>query len=249
MIKIFKKTMQSLVNLLGYEIVSLGIDSEVIEDAYEVIEKCKNYTMTSKERMYTLSKAVEYIVNAKIPGDFVECGVWRGGSAMVIAYVLLSMKETDRKIWLYDTYEGMPKPTEEDKTILDGESAINEWKKQKKGERNNWCFASLPEVRENMLSTGYPAKNLIFIKGKVEKTIPKTIPSKIALLRLDTDWYKSTKHELIHLYPIIIKNGVLMVDDYGHWSGSKKAVDEYFKERTILFNRVDRTGVIGIKTE
>lgn len=98
-----------------------------------------------------------------------------------------------------------------------------------------------------MQSTNYPAEMLVFIKGKVEDTIPKTMPKHIALLRLDTDWYESTKHELLHLYPLLSKSGVLIIDDYGYWAGSKKAVDEYFSKGEMLLNRIDYTSRIAIK--
>ena len=206
-----------------------------------IYKKCKRFTMTSIERMYALYKSVEYIINSQIPGVFVECGVWRGGSTMLIALTLLELNEKSRKIYLYDTFKGMPEPTADD-YHLDDKTALakNQWKKK-------WCFSPLSEVKKNMALTRYPKNNLIFIKGKVEKTIPNTIPSKIAILRLDTDWYESTKHELIHLFPLISKNGVLIIDDYGYWAGSKKAVDEYFTNKSILLNRIDDTGRIGVK--
>ena len=115
---------------------------------------------------------------------------------------------------------------------------------------NAWCHAPLDEVRNNFSSTGYPEKNLIFIKGKVEDTIPKNIPARIALLRLDTDWYESTRHEMTHLYPHLQKNAVFITDDYGAWAGAKKAIDEYFSRQTtpMLLHRIDVTGRVGIKT-
>ena len=204
--------------------------------------------MTSVERMYGLFKAVEYLIDSNISGDFVECGVWKGGSTMLIANTLIQLNSNDRKIYLYDTFEGMPEPTENDYYISNKKThAVDRWKKQQKQDINTWCFTPLTEVKNNMYSTGYPKNKIIFIKGKVENTIPKTIPSEIALLRLDTDWYESTKHELIHLYPLLSKNGVLIIDDYGHWAGAKKAVDEYFSKNFILLNRIDYTGRIGIK--
>jgi len=195
----------------------------------KIYAKCKNYTMTSKEKMYALYKSVKYLIDSKIPGDFVECGVWQGGSTMLIASTLRTLKQTNRKIYLYDTFKGMSEPTSKDCRLNDPSI------KAKKIWHNNWCFSPLSEVKKNMFSTGYPQNKLVFIKGKVENTIPKTIPSKISLLRLDTDWYQSTKHELTHLFPVLAKNGVLIIDDYGYWAGSKKAVDEYFSNKPILF--------------
>jgi hypothetical protein len=101
-----------------------------------------------------------------------------------------------------------------------------------------------------MISTRYPAEKLVFEKGKVQDTLPGTLPGAISLLRLDTDWYESTKHELTHLFPLLTLNGVLVIDDYGFWAGQKKAVDEYFSEHHIhmLLNRVSSACRIGVKT-
>ncbi|MBU2259633.1 TylF/MycF family methyltransferase [Patescibacteria group bacterium] len=213
----------------------------------EIFESCKNFTMTSKERMYALYKATRQVIECSVPGDFVECGVWKGGSAMIIAYSLIGLNATDRKIYLYDTFEGMTEPKECDFRAWDNTRAWNEWNDKQKLNYNDWCYAPMNEVKSNMTSTGYPEENIIYVKGKVEETIPKRAPAEIAILRLDTDWYESTMHELIHLYPLLSKNGVLIIDDYGYWAGSKKATDEYFSNFKIVFNRIDDTGIIAIK--
>src|SRR5438309_9046951 len=111
--------------------------------------------------------------------------------------------------------------------VVDGVSPYHFWKNKQGKDRNEWCYSDLSEVRKNVLSTGYPEDKVVFVKGKVEETIPKTIPSRIALLRLDTDWYESTKNELTHLFHLLAKGGVVIIDDYGYWAGSKKATDEY----------------------
>lgn len=227
MLRILKDIIQKSANLIGCRVVKISKSDPVIDKDKKfgiIYDKCKNYTMTSKERMYALYKAVEYIFNSKIPGDFVECGIWKGGSTMLIAYTLIELNETNRKIYLYDTFEGMIEPTKNDYCVSDKKiRAINKWTKEQKKDHNEWCFSPLSEVKNNMLSTGYPKDKLVFIKGKVENTIPKIIPSKIALLRLDTDWYKSTKHELDHLFPILVQLGILIIDDYGCWAGQKKS--------------------------
>lgn len=89
----------------------------------------------------------------------------------------------------------------------------------------------------------------IILKGKVEDTIPNVLPDTISLLRLDTDWYESTKHELTYLYPKLTKKGILLIDDYGYWQGSKKAVDEYIEEEklSIFLNRIDLSGRLAVK--
>jgi len=252
MLSVPKKIVGSIVGGLGYTINKKPHKDEKPADMDEynaVFEKCKAFTITSKERMYALRKAVEYIVNSKLPGDFVECGVWRGGSAMLIALTLLEMKESSRRIYLYDTFEGMPKPTTHDYILTNGTVAESQMREEGKKAYNTWLFSPLSEVRTNMIATGYPKDKLFFVKGKVEDTIPRTVPSSIALLRLDTDWYESTRHELFHLYPLLVEKGVLLIDDYGYWAGQRKAINEYFAANniTILLNRIDVAGRIGIK--
>lgn len=252
-----KKIVERIVNTLGYEINKISSIDEKLANMDGILdvecrtdfERCRAFTMTSIERMYALRKAVEYIVNSKVPGDIVECGVWRGGSAMLIALTLLEMGESTRKIYLYDTFSGMSEPTKNDYILSDGTDAESQMRKEYKKTFSSWCFSPLSEVRTNMSSTGYPKENLIFVKGKVEDTIPGIVPSSIALLRLDTDWYESTKHELVHLFPLLVEKGVLIIDDYGYWAGQRKAVDEYFvaNKITILLNRIDLCGRLGIK--
>jgi hypothetical protein len=244
---------QKVFRVIGNKLIkasSEGLYSDMEPSFKDIFFKCKNYTMTSPERMYSLYKSTEYVLNNNIPGDIVECGVWRGGSSMVCALTMMKMQSMDRKIYLYDTYSGMSEPTEKD-VDFEGSQSIKKWKKMERDNHNKWDYASLAEVKNNMQSTKYPDENIIYIKGKVENTIPNKIPEKISILRLDTDWYESTYHELIHLFPLLSKNGVLIIDDYGHWQGSKEAVDNYIEENKvkILLNRVDYTGRIGIKTK
>ena len=107
--------------------------------------------------------------------------------------------------------------------------------------------APLDDVRHTLACSGYPAERVHYVVGKVEDTVPGTMPDAIALLRLDTDWYESTLHELVHLFPRLVPGGVLIVDDYGYWQGCRKAVDEYFRDAPILLSFVDDTGVVGVK--
>ena len=113
-----------------------------------------------------------------------------------------------------------------------------------------WAVAGLDDVRANMLATGYPQELVHYVKGPVESTIPGSAPhGPIALLRLDTDWYESTKHELVHLFPLLSEGGVLIIDDYGHWHGARQAVDEYFAGdcRPFYLHRIDYTGRLLVK--
>jgi O-methyltransferase len=222
-------------------------DMRADEEFRQVYEACRDYTMTSMSRMYALHQAVRHVLDRGVPGDLVECGVWRGGSSMVMAKALAAAGDADRRLYLYDTYEGMSEPTERD---LDpsGRSAEELLRAHDKDDPI-WAEASLEEVRHNLMTCGLDPGRVEFVKGKVEETIPATLPSKIALLRLDTDWYESTRHELDHMYPLLVPGGVLVIDDYGHWQGARTAVDEYFAEHRpdMLLNRIDYTGRIGVK--
>lgn len=212
-----------------------------------IIEKVFPYTMTSPERLYALINAVKYIVENKLPGDMVECGVWRGGSMMAIAETLLALGDTKRHLYMYDTYEGMSAPTEKDKDF-GNQTAAQLLEQQEVGTSydNIWCYASLEDVQINLQLTNYPAAQLHFIKGPVEETLLKHahFHPHIAILRLDTDWYASTKVEIEQLYHHLVPGGFMIVDDYGHWQGARQAIDEYFAKlpRTPFLHRVDYTG-------
>jgi O-methyltransferase len=205
------------------------------------------YTMTTPPRIYALARAVEYVAARSIPGAIVECGVWRGGSMMAAALTLLRLGVTDRELYLYDTFAGMPPPSEAD-TTRSGERAADLLAHEDE-DSHIWAIASLADVREAVLSVGYPKERIHFVEGLVENTLPANAPDEIALLRLDTDWYASTKHELVHLYPRLTPGGVLILDDYGHWQGARGAVDEYLAENgaKLLLNRIDGTARIAVK--
>jgi O-methyltransferase len=214
----------------------------------EIIKRVLPFTMTSPERIAALCKSIEYIVANRIPGDIVECGVWKGGSSMAAALALRHFGVSDVTLHLYDTFEGMSEPSEHDLQAQSGRSAVEMLSNAHKDERI-WCLAGLAEVRKNLYSTGYPEDLIKVVKGKVEDTIPSTIPDTISILRLDTDWYDSTRHELTHLYPRLAIGGALIIDDYGYWAGARKAVDEYFQGQASvpLLNRIDATGRIAVK--
>jgi hypothetical protein len=215
-----------------------------------VLALCAPFSMTSPERMYALWKAARHVVDAGVPGDVVECGVWRGGSSMLAARALLDRESRDRVLWLFDTFEGMSEPTARDVDALSGRRMEDEWDAHRGREADPvFAYGSLEEVRRNMASTTYPPEQLRFVPGKVEDTIPAEGPDRIALLRLDTDWYESTKHELEHLWDRLEPGGVLIIDDYGHWAGAREAVDEFFlgRDDAPLLHRIDYTGRIGVK--
>lgn len=220
-----------------------------------IIERVAPYTMTSPMRIEALLEGVRYCIARDIPGVFVECGVWRGGSVLAMLLQLLELGVTDRDVYLYDTFEGMTEPTEEDTSAFQ-EPALETWQRTGSQGRKAWSgyfneqVFSEDAVRRVLLETGYPESRLEFVRGPVEQTLPGTIPEKIALLRLDTDWYASTLHELEHLYPKLVASGVLIIDDYGHWRGCRQAVDEYFARDDVpqlLLQRIDYTGRMAVK--
>ena len=239
---------------VGLERLGLQRRAEQIPDLEpgfrDLYQRCSTYTMTTVERMYAVHQAAGHVARAGIPGDYVECGVWRGGSSMMAALTFKQAGDRDRTMWLYDTFEGMPEPTSEDApNAIEGADVHDEWARNEASDHNDWCYAPLDEVRANMRSAGVEGERLQLVKGKVEETIPATIPERISLLRLDTDWYESTKHELDHLYPLLSPGGVLIIDDYGHWPGARQAVDEYLAEHGIhlLLGRIDYSGRIAVK--
>lgn len=217
--------------------------------AVATIVRVTPYTMTSVERIYSLIQAIRYISSAGVAGDVVECGVWRGGSMMAAALTLLECEDADRDLYLFDTFEGMSDPTAKD-VAVDGRTADELLVAGDRMDPNSvWCYSTIEEVHKALATIRYKASRLHFVKGKVEDTIPAQAPERIALLRLDTDWYESTRHELEHLYPRLVPGGVLIIDDYGHWAGCRQAVDEYIASHKVrvLLNRVDYTGRIAIK--
>ncbi|HYS07594.1 MAG TPA: TylF/MycF/NovP-related O-methyltransferase [Myxococcales bacterium] len=194
------------------------------------------HTMTSPERIVALAEAVRYVCRNRIPGAVVECGVWRGGSMMAAALTLKEQGDTSRELVLFDTFEGMSPPAARDVNLRGTHADLA----APKGS----SAASQEVVAAGVASTGYPMDRVRLVKGKVEETIPAHAPGEIALLRLDTDWYASTLHELEHLYPRLSRGGVLIIDDYGHWKGAKEAVDVYFQRLSPrpMLSRIDYTG-------
>lgn len=206
--------------------------------AKDIIKAVRKRTMTSSDKLFGLITAVRYVVEHDIPGDIVECGVWRGGSMQAAAMALLQAGSTSRDLYLFDTFEGMPPPSEVDRR-RDGRSAAELLASADK-DAPVWAVADLDDVRQGMEAVGYPADKVHYVKGLVEDTVPDQAPDVISILRLDTDWYASTRHELTHLYPRLSSGGVLIIDDYGYWQGSRKAVEEFLAETgaRLLLTRI-----------
>ncbi|MBM2829335.1 MAG: macrocin-O-methyltransferase domain protein [Gammaproteobacteria bacterium] len=240
-----------LIHHLGFDIcVQPLYPSDLDQESVDIIRRVKPYTMTSTERLFSLIQAVRYVLKTNIPGDIVECGVWRGGSMMAVAYTLKQLEVCDRDLYLFDTFEGMTRPTNDDIDFQDQPASKRFERSQRSNNSSEWCHVSIEDVQRNLFTTEYSKERIKFIKGRVEDTIPDSAPDRISILRLDTDWFESTRHELTHLYPRLSKGGVLIIDDYGHWQGCRKATDEYFAQHniSILLNRIDYTGRIAVKS-
>lgn len=191
-------------------------------------------TMVPWAALYMSYLAAKHVARQNVPGALVECGVFRGGCALMMAETLLLYGEDgDREIYLYDTFEGMPEPEEHDVNRMTGEPALGKYMTKKAADRYEWCLGTIETVAANVERSRYPKDKVHLVKGKVEDTIPGTVPEKIALLRLDTDWYASTIHEMNHLYGRLVRHGVLIVDDYGAWEGARKAVDEFLHDNDV----------------
>jgi hypothetical protein len=229
--------------------------SQIEERNRAIVERAFPHTMTGVLRLDATVRAVRHCVARGVPGAFAECGVWRGGSVLAMLLTLQELGVADRDVYLYDTFEGMTEPTERDVTDHE-QPALATWAEARSRGERPWSEVFGADVfdestvRDLLAGTDYPAERLHLVAGPVEQTLPAEAPESLALLRLDTDWYESTRHELVHLYPRLTDGGVLIIDDYGHWQGARQAVDEYFSTEAapLLFNRIDYTGVVAVRT-
>lgn len=223
----------------------------------KLFEESRQYTMTSKEVMFSTYQAARYVAQRGIKGDIVECGVWRGGSSLLAALTMREVVSTapkswfgfgrgrKRRFWMYDTFEGMTPPSNRD---VDVEGIEASHYMEVYAEDGKWCFADQSDVEQIFRARGFGDNDIKLVKGDVIKTLKEEKPTKISLLRLDTDWYESTMVELETLYPLLSVGGVLIIDDYGHWEGSREAVDEFFaRNPSILLHRVSYAVRVGIK--
>ena len=237
-----KKIILNFLRKNGYELKKITEDDFYPREATKKDKEIINYvlnlkdnyssaplTMISPKCLWAAISSVKYTIENDIDGDIVECGVWRGGCSIAMA---LKLKEynSNKKVWMFDTFQGMTAPTEKDTHHSNGVNAILKFNNTKKDSFTDWCYSPLEEVTKNLEKA--KVKNYTrIIKGDVLKTLQsnENIPNQISLLRLDTDWYESTKIEMEILFPLLSEKGILLVDDYGHWDGSRKAVDEYLK--------------------
>ncbi len=267
MIQTVKHVIQRAARRFGYEIVPYRIASAAPKErptpnaarpllpadfdplTTSIVQRVTPYTMTDPERIHAVCHSVRYLVQAGIPGAVVECGVWKGGSMMAAALTLLECDSLDRDLYLFDTFAGLP-PAEAIDVSYRGETFEQLCSDPASLHFADRCRCGISEVRANMESIGYPTPRLHLVQGLVEDTIPIEAPQEIALLRLDTDWYRSTYHELVHLFPRLSEGGILIIDDYGYWQGAKAATDQYFHERQlhVFLARTDICSRTVVKT-
>ena len=231
--------------ILGLELIRSSTFKNFVEQFHEpfegsdALEFCWNRSMQTKDSLYNLWEIGSYLHANQIGGDYVECGVWRGASMQLLASQIQDKSLAPKKIWLYDTYSGMTKPTAADIRLKDGRFAhelgwdSTEFLEDIDYKSGVYAYATLNDVKDGFKQLGLSFQDVNFVKGDVLETIPKHCPIEIGLLRVDTDWYQSTKHILTNLYPRVVKGGVVILDDYDYWSGARKAVDEYFSENKI----------------
>lgn len=225
---------------------------ELSQDEIEWVRyiKANNLSMTSYERLWATAMACRHALNRGIPGGFVECGVWRGGNALLAAHIF-KQHGADRDVYLFDTFAGMTEPTPEDRERASGRPAMDDFLAHQEADRNTWCLSGLDEVRNHFAQAGLLSERVHFIQGDVLQTlaVDSNLPEAISVLRLDTDWYASTRMELERLYPRLSPGGTVMIDDYGYWTGSRKATDEYFERHgnRPFLHCIDPSGRAGVK--
>jgi O-methyltransferase len=247
------RSLQGLARRFGYNFEvnpfsKNGFPGYVEPEFIKLVEKYRDKTMVPWGGLHMAYRAARYVAENKVPGAIVECGIWRGGCVLLMADAIAKTGAI-YDYYLYDTYAGMSEPGNEDTSAIGHARKFfgnAKWGK----DHVDWCYASVDDVSANIEVSGNPRERFKLIEGKVEDTIPNTVPDEIALLRLDTDWYESTRHEMIHLFPKLTRGGVFICDDYGFWQGAQKAVDEYLAalDEPFLLTVDSSTGrAIGVR--
>ncbi len=235
----------------GFDIVSYPSTPPdwVASEFQSIYQRNRVNTMVPWSGAYASFLGAKYVARNDVQGSVVECGVWKGGCSALLAETIQTFGVDDKTVYLFDTFEGMPEPGDHDRNLVSDELAMIRYE-AKTRDGSGWLAVSIDDVRENLRTSKYPFSRYELIPGMVEATIPADAPDQIALLRLDTDWYESTKHVMEHLYPRLVQGGVLIVDDFGRWAGCRKAVTEYLAaldSPIFLAEDANYGAAIGIK--
>ena len=206
-----------------------------------IIQNSSKFSLLSEERLLNNIRSIDHILLKNIQGHIVEIGVYRGGSIMAMIYTL-QRNNALKHIYLYDTFEGMTDATQNDTIIATGEHYNN----AVVNSVSLACIASLEDVKQNISTTNYDETYIHYVKGNILNN--QIFPDKISILRLDTDFYDSTKHELETFYDLVSPGGIIIIDDYGFWNGSRRATDEFLQDKPhIKLYDIDNTGVFFVK--
>lgn len=183
-------------------------------------------TMTSTQNLAFTSWACRQIATRGVDGDFVEVGTWRGGHG-IIAHHTFESCQSKRHIVLADTFDGMLGESDLDRNLRTGLTAAEWMDDFNRGKK--WNPTNQMQVARNLRETGVPDDRFTLLGGDIRKMKIEQFPSKIAILRVDVDWYQPTRSCLELLAPLVSPGGIIIVDDYGSWAGAKQAVDEYLE--------------------
>lgn len=259
-----KKCIQTVIGSLGLEIRKMGdhafLGYDLESEANDLILKVRPYTMLSRQRLLSLYQQVVFCERQNVPGCFIECGVWKGGAVALMALANMKYSVKPRVIHLFDSFTEICEPD----ASVDGERAVSEVTKWGNGgssgklEPINGVYDSFGgpgslegnmELMEKVI--GYDPMSLLYHKGWFQETVPRNANDigQIAILRLDGDWYASTKVCLEHLYDKVVPGGFVIIDDYGAYEGCRKAVDEFMLENeiSVFLNHIDSEARYWIK--
>ena len=217
---------------------SQGYDSTLRESGLDWPSRA--HTMIGRKRLQNLRVLTEQVIQDGVPGDFIETGVWRGGACILMRAILSAYGINDRRVWLADSFSGLPKPDETQYPADQGDEfhtytdlAVNQ-----------------EEVEDNFRQYDLLDEQVVFLKGWFKDTLPTLSAEKFALLRLDGDMYESTIVALNHLYPRLSINGYIIIDDYHTVPACKKAISDYCQTQGLTpdIQEIDGAGVFWKKT-
>ncbi len=250
MASLTKRFINSILARFGYEIKKKGKKGrsekyDLEEEAEDLIRVIRPYTMVAHKALLILYQQVVYCERQNLKGCYIECGVWKGGAIGLMALANLKFGFQRRHIHLFDSFQEICEPDE----TVDGKRAIKEvyeWAKEPgkagklrplKGIYDHRGGPGTLQENKALLENiiGYKKDYLHYHKGWFQETLPKVAESidQIAMLRIDADWYASTKICLDYLYNKVVKGGFVIIDDYGAYEGCKKAVDEFMQANKV----------------